>query len=278
MPDAPPVTTGSFQRVLHPDQVARIVNMLLEGSPFAGALTRYPTNRARVAFPTAAPDKPAWTAEGAPLPVIGMNDDADIVAVAKLGEVILLSNESWADASVNLTSEFSTLLRDAAGPELDRGLLYGEVANNEPRGVVARATAAPGADMAAALTAAIGSIGDAGGSASVLAAPPAVLAAQRNTRGTPDGQRLFPDGIGAAFGLTEVPVPTLAAGDILVIDASRAFTVVRSDFEVAVSSDYAFHLDSTAMRVKGRFAVACPSVDKALRKLTIGGTQAAARK
>src|SRR6516165_6686423 len=104
MTTPPPVSTGSFQSVLWPpDVIGQIVNLLLGGSPFAASLTRYPTACHEVAFPTAAPDKPAWTAEGAALPVIGLHDDADIVATAKLGEVVLLSNESVADTSVNLT-------------------------------------------------------------------------------------------------------------------------------------------------------------------------------
>jgi len=130
-----------------PPDVAQIVNLLLEGSPFAGSLTRYPTNRHEVAFPTASPDRPAWTAEGAPLPIIGLHDAADIVATAKLGEIVMLSNESVADTSVNLTQQVGMLLADAAGPELDRGLLYG-TGSPEPIGVVANAPAVDGADGA----------------------------------------------------------------------------------------------------------------------------------
>ena len=65
--------------------------------------------------------------------------------------------------------------------------------------MVAAAPAANGADLAAALTAAIGSIGDAGGVASHLCARPSVLADQRNVRDD-NGQRLYPEGLGTAFG------------------------------------------------------------------------------
>jgi hypothetical protein len=265
----PPVTTSSFKSVLWPpDVVAKIINLLVGGAPFAASLTRYPTSRAEVAFPTAAPDKPAWTSEGQPLPTIGLHDDADIVATAKLGEIVLLSNESVNDSSVNLTALVGDLLADAAGPELDRGLLYGAGAP-EPVGVVANAPAVDGTDLAAALTSAIGAIGDSGGTATHIAAKPSVLARQRNVRAAPAGQLLFPNGIGAAFGVTEVGVPSL--NDCLLYDASRAWCIVRNDFELAMSMDYAFHLDSAAVRVRGRFAVGIPAINKTIRKLTVGG-------
>src|SRR5262249_8995046 len=265
----PPVTTGSFQSVLWPpDVVAQVVNLLLTGSPFAGSLTRYPTTRGEVASPPAGPDKPRWTAEGAPLPVIGLHDAADIVATAKLGEVVLLSNESVSDTSVNLTAQVGTMLADAAGPELDRGLLYGTGAP-EPVGVVASAPAVDGTDLAGALTGAIGQIGNADGTASHFAAKPSVLANARNVRATPGRQLLFPDGIGAAFGLTEVGVPKLA--NALVYDASRSWLIVRNDFSVDLSRDDAFASDSTAIRVRGRFAVGIPAINKTIRKVTVAG-------
>jgi HK97 family phage major capsid protein len=264
----PPVTTASFSQVLWPPDVAQMINLLVGGSPFANSLTRYPTTRAEVAFPTASPDRPAWTAEGAALPQIGLHDAASIVAVKKLGEVVILSNEAVSDTSVNLTQQVGNLLRDAAGPELDRGLLYGTLAA-EPVGVVATAPAADGTALDAAITTAIGAIGDAGGAANTLAAKPSLLAKWRNLRDTQQ-RMLYPDGIGAAFGLTEVAVPSLT--DTLVYDSTRAYLIVRTqDFEVAISQEYAFASDSSAVRVRGRFAVGIPAVQKTARKVTVAG-------
>ena len=73
--------------------------MLVGGSPFASALRRYPTNRTAVAFPIAAPDRPGWIPEMGVIPEIGLNDDADIVAVKKLSEILPISNESIDDAA-----------------------------------------------------------------------------------------------------------------------------------------------------------------------------------
>ena len=130
---APPVTTGSFQSVLWPQDVANILNLLVGGSPFASTLTRYPTSRHAVAFPTAKPDRPAWLAEMADIPVVGLGDDADIVATCKLASIVLLSNEGFADTDHNLTAEFGQLLEDSASAERDRGCLYG-TGSPEPRG------------------------------------------------------------------------------------------------------------------------------------------------
>ncbi len=65
-----------------------------------------------------------------------------------------------------------------------------------------------------------------------------------------------------------VAVPMLSAGQTLVVDTSRTFLVVRSDFEAKFSEHAAFGSDSTLCRVKGRFAVACPHPAKSLRVIT----------
>jgi len=210
-----------------------------------------------------------------PIPVVGLGDDAVIVGTAKLAAIVLVSNESVSDASVNLTNELAELIRDSASAELDRGILYGGGAP-EPAGVVAAALPAAGADLGAAITAAIGSIGDMGGVASHLCALPSVLASARNTRER-DGSNLlaYPNGIGAAYGLTEVGVPELQADDVLVVARPRAWLVTRADFLVDMSRDYAFDRDAVAVRIRGRFAAACPDVPKSLRRLEVSSGPAA---
>jgi HK97 family phage major capsid protein len=264
---ADPVTTASFRSVLHPPQVTAILNMLVGGSPMASALRRYPTDRSAVAFPTAKPDRPGWIPEMGEIPIIGLNDDADIVAVKKLSEILPVSNESIDDSSVNLTQQLGELLRDSCSVELDRGILYGSE-DDEPRGIVASALPAAGADLAEALSNAIGSVGDAGGIVSHLAARPSVLATARNLRNT-SGDMLYPLGFGAAMGVQEVGVPELAAADILAFDATRCWLIVRNDFDVAISQDYFFNRDAAAVRIRGRFAVGVPVIEKSLRRLEV---------
>lgn len=277
----PSITTGSFQGMLWPqDAVAQVLNLLVGGAPFSDTLTRYPTARHEVAFPVASPDRPAWVAEMSPIPVVNLNDDADIVGVCKLASIVLTSNESAGDTDVNLTQQFGDLLRDSASAELDRGLLYGTgAAANEPVGVVAAAPvvpAAPAADLGAAVAAAIGAIGDSGGQATHICARPSVLASARDTREAAGSSLLvYPAGIGAAYGLTEVPVPELAATDVLVIDKTRCYFVLRSDFLVDSSTDAFYQQDALAIRLRGRFAVAVPQLQKGIRKLSFTAAMAA---
>jgi HK97 family phage major capsid protein len=178
-----------------------------------------------------------------------------------------MSNEAVLDNSVNLTNQLGDLLRDSASAELDRGLLYGAGAP-EPAGVVAAAPVATGADLAAALTAAIGSVGDAGGSVSHLAARPSVLADARNLRDS-NGQMLYPLGFGAAMGVTEVGVPELKAEDVLAFDKSRCYLILRSDLTLETSREFAYDRDAVAVRIKGRFACGVPAPQKSLRRLTV---------
>ena len=264
-----PLTTASFKQVLAPPEVAQMINLLVGGSPFAASLTRYPTTRVEVAFPTASPDKPAWTAEAAALPQIGLHDDADIVAIKKLGEILRLSNEAVTDTSVNLTVQVANLLKDSSGPELDRGLLYGSLAT-EPKGVVPNVAVVDATDLSTAITNAIGAIGDAGGVADTIVGKPSLFAHQRNVKAAGSGVFLYPGGVGAAFGLAEVGCSQ--AADCLVYDSTRLYLLARTtDFEVAFSTDYFFDSDSTACRVRGRFAVGMPVPLKAARKITVAG-------
>jgi HK97 family phage major capsid protein len=279
-PAPPATTTGSFQGVLHPAHVAQILNLLVGGAPFSStALTPFPTQRHSVAFPTAKPERPAWLGEMEPIPVVGLGDDADIVATCKLASIVLLSNEGFADADRNMSTEFGNLLRDSASAELDRGVLYGDPDDHEPRGLVAVAPAAAGADLGAAITTAIGSIGDAGGTATHLCARPSVLAAARDQRDNA-GVQLHPNGIGPSYGLIDVPVPELKPADILVTNRERLWLITRSDFTVDFSDDWAFDRDARAYRLRGRFAVGAPDLPKGLRKLNVtpAGAHSGARK
>jgi hypothetical protein len=88
-------------------------------------------------------------------------------------------------------------------------------------------------------------------------------------QGGPHWQLLFPDGIGAAFGVIEVPTPEL--NDALAYDASRSWLIVRNDFEVAISNQYAFASDSTAIRVRaGSRSASPPSTKRSARSPWLG--------
>jgi HK97 family phage major capsid protein len=266
------VTSGSFGGVpFPPEVVARVIDLLVTGAPFGASMTRYPTNRGSVAWPTAKPTGYAWRAELAALPVVDLDDDAYVVAVAKIGAVLDLSNESIADPTFNIGNAVGDLLRDSLSRELDLGLLNGS-GPPEPRGVIAAAAEVSADDLLDAVATARGQIADAGGAPSTLALSGAALAAADTSRDS-NGQLVYPLGFASAVGLTAVVVPELATP--LVYDASRCYLVVREDVAVEASRDFHFANDATSIRVRARVAAAIPAPGKSIRKLDVGGARTA---
>ena len=262
------VHTGSFGGYpFPPDVVAAILNLLISGAVFAPSLARQGTGRSSVAWPTAKPTGWAWLEELQPFPVIDVADDAYVVAVAKIGGIVDLSNEGFSDSSINMSAQLGDVLRDSLSRDLDMGLLSGG-GPPAPVGVVGVAPEVAAADLHAAVTVARGQIGDAGGVANTLAALPSVLAdadAQRSEGDT--GVLVYPNGFAASLGLRAVGVPGIPAP--LVYDATRCFLVVRDDPQVDGSRDWHFDRDAYSIRVKARIAAAIPDVPKAIRKLKV---------
>ncbi len=262
-----PVTTGSFAGIpFGPDVQARILSLLVDSAPFANSLTRQPTTRKSVAWPVAAPVGWAWLRELGPFPEVGLFDDSVIVAVAKIGGIVKLSNESISDGQFNITASLTQILRDSLSRDLDLGLLNGG-GPPEPDGVVPAAPEVEADDLLTGIAEAVGQIGDAGGQASTLAISGTALAAE-NARTGPNGL-FYPNGIGAAVGLAPVVVPRLATP--LVYDRTRAYLVVNGpESEVALSADAYFNEDAIGMRLKARVAAGIPVPAKTIRKITVG--------
>jgi HK97 family phage major capsid protein len=273
MPSPPAVKSGDFGGVLVPPDVqARIINLLIEQAAFANSITRLPTGSGEVAFPVAAPSGAAWVAELAKIPLMSLNDRAEIVAVAKLAGILDVSREMWSDAAINISAAFTTLLRDSLSKQLDDGLLHGG-GPPEPKGVIEAAAEVSGADLLEAVLKARGAIADAGGAPTTVAASGATLAAADNARDS-NGALMFPSGFAAAAGLTPVTVPELDPP--LVYDRTRLYLVVRDDASVEVSDDFRFDFDARSFKVRVRMAAACPAPAKSLRKLAVGdGTRRA---
>jgi HK97 family phage major capsid protein len=261
------VTTGSFAGApFPPEVVAQIINLLVGGAPFADSLTRQPTMRSSIAWPTASPTGYAWLNELDPFPTIGLGDDAYVVAIAKIGGIVDVSNESITDSSINISNSLAQVLQDSLSRDLDLGLLNGS-GPPEPVGVIGVAPSATGADLLAQVTAAKGAIGDAGGTPSALAISATALAAEDAKQGT--AGLMYPNGFAAAMQLTPVVVPALATP--LVFDQSRCFLAVRNDATVEFSRDWHFDRDATSVRVKARVTAAIPAPAKSIRKLGTAG-------
>ena len=236
-----------------------------------------------MAFPTAAPEAGDWVAEGAPIPKKQLSPDVDVVATCALKSLHSVTNESLDDTSFPLAQEIGRLLREADGPKLDSGLLYG-AGGVEPDGVVPKAAAAGEAvDFRQACIRAWSELVAAGAGADttrVFAHPVPIGAewARVNDAGTPihdDQDAGRPLSLGP--GITVIPVPTLQPADVLACDVASVFFIERDALEMELSShgDDAWTTDSQSLRVKLRAAVGAPLPTKSLRKVTISAPEAA---
>jgi HK97 family phage major capsid protein len=206
---------------------------------------------------------------------MNMGDASVVVASAKLAGLVELSNEMVADAAINLTAALTGVLRDTFSADLDRGVLYGD-APPEPIGVYPTAPAAAGGpDLRSAAITAWSELVAAGARADqvVVFAHPATVGTEWARVADTSGMPLHGDSATGDLtlgpGITVVPVPVMQPADVLAVDVSAVYLVVRQDFTVDLSPDAGFERDVATLRIKGRFAVAAPAPDKSLRKVTI---------
>lgn len=269
------LTRASFDGFTARDELSTFVaNMTVTGAPFARNLTPLPTERGGVAFPTAAPDGFDWVGEGAPIPEVDLDDDADVVAVAKLAGLVGSSNEFLDDNELPIAGLLGQTVAASMGPKLDNGLLYG-AGPPAPVGILAAApTSAPGTDFREAAIIAWGELTDAGANADNLVAfaSGGTIAAELARVSAATDEPIHRDGAIPALGpgIRLQPVPSMAPGTVLVADTSTVYLVLRNDFEAAMSEHAGFKTDQSVMRIKGRFAVACPTPNKSLRVASFG--------
>jgi HK97 family phage major capsid protein len=263
------ITTASFDAALFQSEVAGfIVNELVSGAPFTNRLTPLVTDRNGVVIGRAAPTGFGWIAEGQTIPTVDLNDSSDVIAVKKLAGIFDLSNESLSDSTMDVAGMLGQVVRDSMAHDLDTGLLLG-AGGLEPTGVVARAEEAmPGTSLRSGVINAWGELVDAGAPADrVVAFGSALTLAEELGRETDEGKPVHADGMVPVLGpgIPLVAVPAMEPGDVLVVDVSHVFAIVRADFSVEMDPSAGFRNDTTACRVKGRFAVAAPAPAKSLR-------------
>lgn len=270
MPPAPSgITTESFSGAPFPADVqAEVINLLISGAPLADSFTRQQTGRSTFGWPTAKPTGFSWLRELEEFPTVDMGDSAYLVALVKLGGIVDLANEAVSDSSINLTSSFSTLLRDSMSRDLDLGLMNGG-GPPEPVGVYGVAPEVAAADLLTAVTVARGQVGDSGGTPDTLAIS-ATMLAEADAERDDNGQLVYggAGGFASAVSLAPVVVPELPRP--LLFDSARCFLVVRDDSQVEASRDWHFSRDALSIRIKARVALAIPDVPKAVRQLVIG--------
>lgn len=270
----PDLSRSSFDAFTCRDDLTTfIANASVTGAPFARAITPLPTERGGVAFPTAAPEGFEWIGENGTIPEVDLNDAAEIVAVAKLAGILTMSNEFVDDNELPMGDLLRKAVADSMGPKLDRGLLFGAGAP-EPVGVLAAAPlTAVFPDFRQGVIAAWGELLDAGADAEqVVAFASGATVAGELARTTADDVPIHADGAAAMVGpgIRLIPVPSLSAGEVLVADLSGLYLVLRSDFTADFSEHAGFAKDQVLLRIKGRFACACPTPEKTLRRVPAG--------
>ena len=267
-PAAPPaIRTGSFRgELLSPPAVQAIITAVVGGSPFLDSLTLIRSNSGTVVWPSVAFDDPKWIAEMGLIPLLDSNSDAYVVGAAKLAGIVLVSNEMVADASIPVTRQLETALRDTFSATAERDLIAGT--DDGPDGILASAPVTAGEDLWAAAIAAKAEIAGNGGVATHIAVNAADAGAEEGRRNNV-GDPLYPQGLGQLAGLTVVSARSAAKP--IVYDATRCYTLVRQDWQVLASSDYspAFERDALALRIVGRLNVAVPTPDRSIRALDI---------
>jgi HK97 family phage major capsid protein len=265
------LSTLSFDAFTARDELSTFVaNAAVTGAPFARSLTPLPTSRGGIAIPRVNPTGFSWVGEGGLIPDVDLNDDADVIATAKLAGLLTMSSEFVDDNELPISGLLGSAVADSMGPELDRGLLFG-AGGDEPEGVMDIAPAvAGGADYRADIIHAWGQLVDAGANAeTIVAFTSASVIAYELARTTSEGVPIHADGAAAMVGpgIRMIGVPSLSAGETLVADVSRLYLVLRQDFEAKMSDQAKFANDQIVLRIKGRFGIACPNPGKTIRTI-----------
>lgn len=265
------LTRSDFGGSIFPSDVTRsIIAAGLSGAPFFDTLSRRITTRREVVFGTAAPSGFAWTGELADLPDLDAGSDSVIVAPAKIGGLLLMSNESLRDSEVNITAELGRVIADSLAPAVDAGVLYGEALNTAaPDGVVAGLDTVDDVTLRAAVIKAAGEMLAAGGAPNVAFVSPALWAAEAARREATSAGSGVLDDIGIP--LSTVVVPSLLAADALLVDTRQSFGIVSTDAEIRLSqdSDTAMRKDGVLLRITSRVNAVIPVPDKAGRHVTV---------
>jgi HK97 family phage major capsid protein len=273
------VFTTDFEGFTARDQLSTFVaNAAVTGAPFARNITPLPISRPGITFPRVNPSGFGWVAEGAPIPDVDLNDDAYSIAASKLAGILTMSSEFIDDNELPISGLLGEAVADSMGPTLDEGLLYGSGLTPEPEGILVSADFGPArGNLREAVIACWGELVDAGadGEGIVCFASGSIVAAEMG-RTNDEGTPIHPAGSVPMIGpgIRMVAVPTLSAPDVLVADVRRLYLVLRDDFEAKMSTEAKFTTDQIAVRIKGRFSVACPTAGKALRRANHPESQA----
>ncbi len=220
-------------------------------------VTRVVTDGRVVHIPRVLVDPVAdWTAELAELPTDAGSGDTLQLVPKKVGDVIVVSNESIEDSSVGQLNAVGRMLVRGVSKKLD-ATFFDAAASTALRPAGIRNGTLPGGTGAVdveGLIGAVGAVAAAGGTADTIFVSAADLTALRQS--VVAGGYAISDptapGVERIAGAQLVTAP-LPAGTAIVAQADVLVVAVARDIAVEFSSDAGFGVDGTACRITARF-------------------------
>lgn len=268
-----PIDHSSFAGNVFPkDVVQQVLALGLEGAPVFTSLTQRTTSRGSVAFPTGDPSGFGWVAELGEIPSVIPGADSAVAVLTKIAGLLLISNESIADADLPLQSEVGRLIAGSMAATADRDLLYGTVESDGPAGPAGAFDAlevAVGDNLRAAVVDACSGIMSHGGTPTTVLLSPNLWGDEMTRR------EATPTAVGPLFqdlglpGLEVKVAATLESTDALVLDKTGCFALIASDYSIEASGETAeaWSHDGVSLRIKARLALAIPTPARSARTI-----------
>lgn len=261
-----------------------VVSMRKASSFLAAGVNLLPiTEGGKLQVPTVTSDGTAGVvAEGAPIPLTDMTVGDAGFTPYKVAQATAITSELLEDSTPDVRKAVTeALVRNTASAVDD--LFYAGTGTNQPIGL----TKIPGV-VSTALSAAVtldniademAAIEAQGGTVTAILADPGtfnvVRKAKASTAGTYHSTPFaVQDGPRQVWGASLIPAPRLAAGMVILMDATQVYAGLRRDVNVAYSDEVKFLEDKTVARVTSRWAGVGVTDTKAVRILTkaINGT------
>jgi HK97 family phage major capsid protein len=261
-----------------------VVSMRKASSFLSAGINLLPiTEGGKLQVPTVTSDGTAGVvAEGSAIPLTDMTIGDSGFTPYKVAQATAITSELLEDSTPDVRKAVTeALVRNTAAAVDD--LFYAGTGTNQPIGI----TKIPGV-VSTALSAAVtldnvademAAIEAQGGTVTAILADPGtfnvIRKAKASTAGTYHSTPFaVQDGPRQVWGASLIPAPRLAAGTVILMDASQVYAGLRRDVNVAYSDEVKFLEDKTVARITSRWAGVGVTDVKAVRVLTkaINGT------
>jgi HK97 family phage major capsid protein len=261
-----------------------VVSMRKASSFLSAGINLLPiTEGGKLQVPTVTSDGTAGVvAEGSAIPLTDMTVGDSGFTPYKVAQATAITSELLEDSTPDVRKAVTeALVRNTAAAVDD--LFYAGTGTNQPIGITKIAGVVSTA-LSAAIT--LDNVADEmaaieaqGGTVTAILADPGtfnvIRKAKASTAGTYHSTPFaVQDGPRQVWGASLIPAPRLAAGTVILMDASQVYAGLRRDVNVAYSDEVKFLEDKTVARVTSRWAGVGVTDVKAVRVLTkaINGT------